>query len=207
MILYLGLDPKHFEKKVFHYPVIRTEKIGVFDEQVRSAWEECTHVIFTSQKAVSYWREDLSCEGKEIIAVGARTQALLREEGLYSLVPSIETQEGIIALLESMDLESPYFFLPRSKISRPYLTNYLRKKKWRYFAFDLYDTVFQQLEPVPSLDLFEEIVFTSPSTVHGFLKIFKTLPKDKKLTAIGPVTEAALRVNLEYAEKEEINAE
>lgn len=199
MILYLGLDPKHFTRRssVLHYPVIRTEKIGVFDFEVQLAWTECTHVIFTSKRAVSYWWEEHSSDGKIVIAIGTKTAGLLKEKGCDPLVSEIETQEGLIAFLESMDLKNPYFFLPRSKKSRPHLTNFLAKRKWRYFAFDLYDTMFQKPLPVPSLDLFEEIVFTSPSTVHGFLKIFGALPKQKKLTAIGPVTEEVLRSFLE----------
>ncbi len=192
MILYLGLDPKHFERPVFHYPVIRTEKIGIFSDEVKRAFQDSTHVIFTSQQAVFYWWQTHPCKDKVIIAVGQKTGSLLKEKGCDPLIAKVETQEGIVSLLECLDLKDPYFFLPRSKLARPHLTDYLAKRNWRYFVFDLYDTVFQKLEPVPSLDLFEEIVFTSPTTVYGFLKIFGTLPKDKVLTAIGPVTREVL---------------
>jgi uroporphyrinogen-III synthase len=49
---------------------------------------------------------------------------------------------------------------------------------------------------VPNLAAFDEIVFTSPSTIEAFLAIFGALPRDKILTPVGPVTEAALRLAL-----------
>ena len=82
--------------------------------------------------------------------------------------------------------------MPRSSLSRPILVNFFQQRYILYQACDLYDTVAQALEPKPNLDEVEEIVFTSPSTVSAFLEIFGSLPKGKKLIAIGPVTEQVL---------------
>lgn len=90
-----------------------------------------------------------------------------------------------------------YFFLPHSKRARPNLTEFMKKKGIPYFALAIYDTHFQCLQPIPPLEDFDEIVFTSPSTVEGFIRIFGMLPKDKKLRAIGPLTQQALEVNRE----------
>jgi len=62
----------------------------------------------------------------------------------------------------------------------------------RFTAIDLYRTVFQRPDPVPSLEEMEEIVFTSPSTVEAFLQIYGQIPKNIKITAIGPVTQNVL---------------
>ena len=53
----------------------------------------------------------------------------------------------------------------------------------------LYDTV--TYLPTPQLNLveFDEIIFTSPSTVDAFVEIFRELPSDINLIAIGPITE------------------
>ena len=82
--------------------------------------------------------------------------------------------------------------MPRSSRSRPVIAQFFQEKEIRYQACDLYDTVTQALKPKPDLKLVDEIVFTSPSTVSAFLEIFGKLPKDKKLTAIGPVTQEML---------------
>ncbi len=195
MILYLGLDPSRYPsaKPILHYPVISTRKL-VSQEllQAKALWPEFTHVIFTSQTAVNYWvEEELFCE-KTVIAVGCATGHLLESKGIVPLIADQETQEGVIALLEEMDLRSAYLFWPRSKLARPVLEKFLIQNQLRYFALDLYDTVTQKLEPVPDLERVDEIVFTSPSTVRGFIEIYGSLPKDKKLTAIGPVTQLTL---------------
>jgi uroporphyrinogen-III synthase len=147
-------------------------------------------VIFTSQTTVHYWPGPWD---KIAIATGPFTAEALRKKGVDPLVAKKSTQEGIIDLIAEMD---GYFFLPRSKLARPILSDYFTRKKVPFYSLDLYDIVFQKLEPIPNLDDFDEIVFTSPSTVEGFLQIFGKIPKDKKLTTIGPITEKALKEKL-----------
>jgi len=185
-ILYLGLDPERYPAKVIHYPVIRTEKLPLKKEAL-SFWPQCTHVIFTSRTAVLYWKENLS--GKTLIAIGPATGLLL---GCESLMPLTPTQEGIIELLQKIDLRNAFVFLPHSRRSRPHLREFLERQNVRHVALELYDTVLVQPDFPISLDEVDEIVFTSPSTVEGFLKIFGKIPDDKKLTCIGGVTEEAL---------------
>lgn len=181
--LYLGLNPK---PGTVHYPVIRTQFCGRLTPAL-AMWPQFTHIIFTSQTAVGYWPGPWD---KQLIAIGPATAAALQKKGFAPLIAPEATQEGIISLITQID---GYFFLPRSRLARLALTDYMQAKKIPFFALDLYDTVFQKLQPVPDLAQFDEIVFTSPSTVEGFLRIYGSLPKDKKLTPIGPITEQALR--------------
>ena len=143
-------------------------------------------MIFTSQTAVRYWPGPWD---KSILAIGQATAGALQAKGLNPLMAPEATQEGIISLIANVP---GYFLLPHSALARPTLTDYMTQKKIPFYSLTLYNTLFQKLEPVPDLDLFDEIVFTSPSTVEGFLRIYGTLPKKKKLTAIGPITERAL---------------
>lgn len=183
--LYLGLRPK---LGTYHYPVIRTEACGSI-EPALVQWPHFTHLIFTSQTAVHYWPGPWD---KEIIAIGPATATALAEKGLQSLVASEATQEGVITLLRSID---GYFLIPRSRRARSALTDDLRTRNVPFLALDLYDTICQRPEPVPNLDDFDEIVFTSPSTVEGFLKIYGALPKGKRIIAIGPITQRAIERN------------
>jgi uroporphyrinogen-III synthase len=179
-ILYLGLRPK---PGTFHYPVIRTR---LLDASTPSDWPLFTHILFTSQTAVEYWPGPWD---KGIIAIGGPTAAALKKRGLESLIAPFATQEGVIELIKGIH---GHFFIPRSRLARSSLTDYMQENQIPYFALDLYDTYFQKLEPVPHLDDFDEIVFTSPSTVEGFLRIYGALPRTKKLSAIGPITQKAL---------------
>ena len=187
--LYLGLRPK---PGTVHYSVIRTEFCGSI-EPALLLWPQFTHVVFTSQTAVHYWPGPWD---KPIIAIGPATAAVLHEKGLAPLIAPEATQEGIMTLISQL---KGYFFIPQSRRARPDLANFLRANQIPFFTLALYDTLFQKPEPVPDLADFEEIIFTSPSTVEGFLRIYGSLPSDKKLTPIGPITAkkilTAARVN------------
>ncbi len=151
-------------------------------------WKQFTHVIFTSQEAVRYLDQPLG--DKQVIAVGEATANAARSRGGVPLIAAPSTQEGVIALLQTRDLSDGFLFFPHSVKAREGLIQFLRS--YRHVCLPLYDTVFQKPEPVPDLDAIDEIVFTSPSTVEGFLRIFGALPQNKKLTAIGPITQEVI---------------
>lgn len=187
-VLYLGLDPP---PGVVHYPVIQTVRMD--GPELKSAvalWPQFSHVLFTSKTSVRYWFEVRRAFDKKAIAIGAGTGKELKRQGIEPAIVPVATQEGVIEWLEKEPVS--FLFYPRSRIARPLLVEYLRKKGIRFLAIDLYDTVFQKIEPVPDLNAFDEIVFTSPSTVEGFLHIFGAFPQGKILTPIGPVTTRAL---------------
>lgn len=195
-VLYLGTDPSRYvcADHLIHYPIIQTIPIVRLEEDIRARSADCTFWLFTSPNAVRYWWDlsPMQWEGKEVYAVGPSTAACLAEKGLSAKTPVQATQEGLIELLECVDLERGSIAWPRSSLARPILSEYLNKRKVRYVAIDLYHTVFQRLEPVPDLEVIDEIVFTSPSTVRAFIEIFGEIPQGKKITSIGPVTKEAL---------------
>lgn len=208
-ILYLGTDPTQFESQgratghLIHYPVIKVVPRSLEHLELKAAYaslDAFTHLIFTSKNAVKIFFKhlaDLKCsvenlKAKKTIAIGTVTAAHLAILGLSPQCIAQETQESVVQLLNTMDLESAYFFMPRSSLSRPVIVHFFQAHQVRYLACDLYDTVTQILEPKPDLNQIDEIVFTSPSTVNAFIEIFGTLPTGKRLIAIGPVTEQAL---------------
>jgi uroporphyrinogen-III synthase len=190
-VLYLGLDPSHFftDRPLIHYPVITLVARVVSDPEVQQALAQATHILFTSQHAVRFFFEQFRIGQQILIAIGKATAQALPAP---AWVASEETQEGLVELLKGKHLDEAYFLLPRSSRSRPVLTHFFQQAGIRHYAFDLYDTILHQPGPPPDLAAIDEIVFTSPSTVEGFLRIFGPLPKDKKLRAIGPITQAAI---------------
>ena len=209
-ILYLGTDPTYFpeEGNVIHYPIIRIVPRSLKDPELKSALDdlsEYSHLIFTSKNAVRIFFEyakklfsDLSfLEGKKFAAVGKVTAEHLLMEGFApSIIAQEETQEGLIKELSSLDLEDAYIFFPRSSLSRPVLLDFLQQRGVRHQACDLYDTLSHPIDPRPDLNMIDEIVFTSPSTVEAFYALFGFIPKEKKLVVSGPITEEALRRRL-----------
>ncbi|HNA62653.1 MAG TPA: uroporphyrinogen-III synthase [Rhabdochlamydiaceae bacterium] len=197
MTLYLGTDPssvKHVEGLI-HYPVIRTIPLSV-PSHIWDDFSEYTHILFTSKNGVSIFLAQCSkpLTDKQLIAIGAATAARLREHQIEPhFVAEEESQEGVIELLRLQDLTDAYILYPRSSLARKKLENFFIERQIRYQVCDLYETHFQKIEPVPNLSEIKEIIFTSPTTVRGFLEIYGKLPRDKKLTCIGPVTEEELR--------------
>lgn len=206
--LYLGLNPKHYGKEVIHFPVIEVIPRFFDDPLVVNAFAdipEYTHLIFTSKTTVEIFYRYLEkkgfssddLNGKEVIAVGKITAKHLREKGIkVAKVPESETQEGIIHLLALEDMDQSYVFLPQSSKARCVLSQTLVLRGVRHQRCILYDTKPKIPSFKPSLESFDEIIFTSPSTIDAFRKIFGKIPIQKKVTAIGPVTRSKLKIHL-----------
>ena len=129
-----------------------------------------------------------------LIAIGKSTASALEARGFPpQLIADDATQEGVIKTLRLLELDEAFIFMPRSSLARPHIAYFLAQRGVRHCAVDLYDTEPQKVDPLPDLKTIDEIVFTSPSTVEAFLKIYRTLPKNKSLVAIGPVTKEALK--------------
>ncbi len=205
--LYLGTDPKHFAEKqpycrIIHTPLIRIEPRPVTDSELQQAyvkWPHYTHLIVTSKQSGRVLFDHLGALqigelDKTWIAVGQITAQHLVERGVkVAHVATPETQEGVIALLETLDLQHSTLFCPKSSLSRPLLESFLKSKAIAYQASVLYDTHFVKPVFEPNWEHIDEIVFTSPSTVSAFIQIFGEIPADKVCTPIGPITAQALR--------------
>lgn len=200
-ILYLGLTPP--DEKCIHYPVISVAPRSMEDACVKEALDDLpiyTHFIFTSKSAVSSFfallddKDQAGVVKKCFVAVGQATAQVLISQGVeFIYVARQEQAEGVVQILKQLDLSKSYLFWPHSSLSRSVISDYLKNSGIKYRETVIYDTLIQ--EPgiaKPSLDAIEEIVFTSPSTVEGFVRFFGAIPHEKKITAIGPITQQAL---------------
>ena len=204
--LYLGLDPSYFktDNTLVHCPVIQTIPRDFNTPKIRHIFADVpvfTHLIFTSKEGVRIFFDALThhghtpsdLEGKKIIAIGEVTARSIEARGIkVTQIAREETQEGIIKMLATQDLDKAYICLPCSALSRPDLAQFLMVRRVRHQLCIIYDTVAFNPKVKPDLNHVDEIVFTSPSTVDAFQKIFGMIPKDKRLTTIGPITEGKL---------------
>jgi uroporphyrinogen-III synthase len=202
-ILYLGTDPSSYQHLdgLVHYPVIKTVPLEI-PPHLWDDFPDYSHILFTSKNSAAIFLDALKktpwtleeLKKKTLVAVGRSTAAALAASGCApQLVAEQEMQEGVIEILQSQELTGAYIFYPRSTLARKNLENFLIEHEIRHQVCDLYETVFQKPGPLPDLSEFQEIIFTSPSTVKGFLALFGALPRDKTLTCIGPITEAELK--------------
>lgn len=201
-VLNVGLSSLNRDEGT-HIPLIEIVPRSFDSPEIASAFADIplyTHLIFTSKSCVEIFFECLkyygfkSIAGKKILCVGKATAEKFLEKGEQApLVAAEETQEGVIHLLAQEDLDRAYLFLPQSSRARPALAHTLLLRRVRHQLCPLYDTKTKVPAVKPDLGAFDEIIFTSPSTVDAFIEIFGTLPKHKKLTPIGPITEHKLK--------------
>lgn len=205
-VLYLGLDPTHYicSAIITHWPIIQIMPVPITDSTIRKTlnqFSSYSHVIMTSKTAVYILRDYLQKLGidldvwkkKKTIAVGRVTAYHLEQLGIFpSIIASDETAEGIVEELKKLDLKECHLFWPHSAKSRTVISDYLEEQKIIYSACIFYAPKNQENKNVPNLNDFDEIIFTSPSTVEAFFEIFGHVPQHIKLTAVGPITEKAL---------------
>jgi uroporphyrinogen-III synthase len=172
--------------------------------EMKVVWQDFSgysHVLFTSKIAVRFFYAAMehffpnqdALAGKIIFCIGKATATAVRERGgLVQKIALQETQEGLMELLRMIDTERAYVFYPRSSLARLRLESFLIQMQIRYQVCSLYDTITNVQKPLPDLEEFEEIVFTSPSTIKAFLEIYPKIPSNKKITCLGPVTCEAL---------------
>ncbi|MBN4066748.1 uroporphyrinogen-III synthase [Simkania negevensis] len=203
-ILYLGLDPERFEGEVTHYPVIKIKMRDPADGDIASAIADLplyTHLIFTSRTAVTAFVDAIAfyhlavdlLKGKQIIAIGSATAERLHGYSVaVDAMPEVATQEGVVALLNEEPLERTYLFCPHSSLARKVLREYLERRGALHRFLHFYTTMPRLNEPPPDLAIYDEIVFTSPSTVDAFRSLFPNMPFQEKYRAIGTVTAKSL---------------
>lgn len=205
-VLYLGLDPTHYPStgQITHWPIIQIVPRHFKDPLIQKALDEFdryTHLVFTSKSAVDILKSFLiqleiplgKWTSKKNLAVGKATAKYLEGVGMKEVITaSKERAEGIIELIQTLPLENAHFFWPHSSKSNPALEDFFKVQKISYTSSVFYDPKPYIPSNLPSLTYYDEIVFTSPSTIDAFLEIFKKFPPHIQLSSIGPVTEAYL---------------
>ena len=214
-ILYLGLDPTFCQREgeIVHWPIIQIVPRPLEDGDVKRAltcFSSYSHVIITSKSTIPILFDYIQkmrfpkeiWEKKTILAIGKVTAHYLEKRGIHSLhLAQEETAEGMVHLLKSLhlnDKKAPHLFWPHSAGARSVISDFLIEQGWRYTSCILYDTLSSLPGDLPRLDSFDEIVFTSPSTVKAFVEIFETLPSHLQLIPIGPITACYLNEQLSH---------
>ncbi|MCM8809610.1 MAG: uroporphyrinogen-III synthase, partial [Candidatus Omnitrophica bacterium] len=162
-------------------------------------------IVFTSRFGVYYFFDRLFklgydtriLTGLKIAAIGCSTANKLKEYGIVAdLVPKNECSMGLLdefkkIINQNTNHKSPTtILLPRSDIADKGLTDGLTKLGFKVYPVVAYKNVIPENLPELDFDFFDEIIFTSPSTVRNFIKRYGKPPKKIKIRTIGPVTQA-----------------
>lgn len=204
--LYLGLDPSNYQtnNQLIHFPIIQIVPKDFDAMEIKHVIDDITdytHLIFTSKNAVHVFFNALKYHGYGLehfdhikcFVIGQMTAKVLEGKGVKPYqVAQEETQEGVIALLKKEPLDDAYICLPCSSLARSQLVHFIMQRRLLHQLCYIYDTFPVENVELPDLNNVDEIVFTSPSTVDAFIKLYGALPKDKSLIPIGPITRERL---------------
>lgn len=200
-VLFTGLSAERFfmNGTYFHLPLIRIDPLEdykEFDAYLRRV-RQFDWIVFASRYGVEYFFKRLkkigydsrALNGIKIAAIGNSTKAKLLDFGISAdLVPKEESSKGLVKEFKKIDLKGKRIFMPRSDISDKGLGKGFEKLGAKVTTSFAYRNVMP--EGLPDIDLgkFDEIMFTSPSTVRNFKKRYGRLAKNIKVRCIGDVT-------------------
>lgn len=200
-VLFTGISKERFftKERFFHLPLIKIEPMDdykEFDNCLRKI-DDFDWIIFASRYGVEYFfmrlkdirRDSRGLNNIKIAAIGNSTSKRLLDFGIFAdLVPKKESSDGLVEAFRKIDLRDKKIFMPRSDISDKNLERRLGKLNADVTTGFAYRNVMPEGLPNLELNFFNEIIFTSPSTVKNFKKRYKKLPKGVKVRCIGDVT-------------------
>lgn len=196
-VLYFGLDPTRFcsDGQLTHFPLIEIEPLNDYHLALESLYMYSSF-IFTSRQTIHILWKNLSEIQKEFLknathlCVGKATQELLEEKGMIDILTAQkEHAEGVVELLNKCSKRESYFF-PHSQRARGVIHQALFSKGCRFYAFPMYRPIYTKKEKINWKD-FDELIFTSPSTVKAFQYLYQENPPTCS-RALGPVTQELL---------------
>jgi uroporphyrinogen III methyltransferase / synthase len=189
---------------VLEAPAISLEDVpggGPLDRAIRAtANSSYAWVVFTSPKTVEVWYARAQALGvtgmaARVAVIGDGTAEALRGRGREpDLIPATFTTA---ALGEAFPRGDGRVLLPRADVAPTQLEEAIRVKGWTPVRVTAYRTTLPGSLPAEARlaldeDRVDAVVFTSASTVDGFVRLARTL-NGPKVVCIGPITAQAAR--------------
>jgi len=210
-ILFTGLSPEKFftRKTCTHLPLIKIQPLENYKKVDLKLKKIFTYdwIVFTSRYGVKYFFARLMAIGldaralanAQIAAIGQTTKDKLLSFGITpDLIAKNESSLGLLEAFKNYELKGKRLFIPRSNLSSVELVSNLRAKGATVSAIIFYKNSIADHLPEINFDNFDEIMFTSPSTVRNFIKkyfvknksvlISKIKNRQLKIKCIGDVT-------------------
>ena len=193
-ILYTGLTSP--DANYIHTPLIEIVPVDD-DTQLRRAIADIDsydYVLFTSRYAAKYVGQ-LSVKHTRIVSIGRTTTMALHEIGVKEVY---EVEEDNSYCVVSWFSSQPHgrVLIPRSNLAMPIIPEGLRHLGFEVDCITAYINRMPEHPKKVNLDEIDRIVFTSPSTIDNFIRLYGALPEKKELVTRGPITEQHLQTIL-----------
>ena len=192
-------------KEYIHTPLIEIVPVKD-DSQLRKAlfqWyddksENVGYLLFTSRYSVNYW--SLTLDGrdpqhimpnKKVVSIGATTTLALVEAGFQD-IEQVEEDNSYGVIDWFSNRERGQVLIPRSNLALNLIPDGLRELGFQVTTVTAYENIMPSNPKKVDLSEIDRIIFTSPSTIDNFVKLYGYLPTDKELKTRGVVTEKHL---------------
>jgi uroporphyrinogen III methyltransferase / synthase len=184
---------------VFHQPMIEISRLENFDEvdyEIENL-NSYNWLVFTSMYAVEHFFArlfDLGYDSRylsetKVISIGQVTSGKLKEYGILpDLQAKEESSEGVVKLCEENNIKSKNILIPRSNLALDFLPNSLEELDNVVIKLIVYKNTIPAIINKVEVEDFDQVVFTSPSGVDNFIKIYKKLPQKPELITRGKET-------------------
>lgn len=189
--LYTGLTTP--DADYIHTPLI--EIIPVDDNTALRRAADCInnydYVLYTSRYAAIY-SGALLANAKQTVSIGSTTTEALRRMGV-EVIGQVE-QDNSYGVIDWFSRQPHgHVLIPRSNLALPIIPEGLKKLGFEVDCITVYINQMPQHPKKVDLDEIERIVFTSPSTIDNFIRLYGSMPSGKELVTRGPITEQYLQ--------------
>ena len=192
-LLHVGLSGLDYfpEKKVHHHPIIQLIDVGLSSE-ILEELPFFDNIVITSKSTVEFFLKKYKKfidPSVKIFSIGPQTSSSIEKEG-FRVYKQAErfTQEGLIEVFRHLNLSSDRILFPRSDLARNTIDSYFKKLDLNYLSCICYQTIPNSNFPALKLENYDEIFFTSPSTVKYFFDKYPQIPCGLNIIVIGEIT-------------------
>ncbi|MDR1675714.1 MAG: uroporphyrinogen-III C-methyltransferase, partial [Tannerella sp.] len=208
-VLVTGTSAQEYARytNLTHTPLIQIEKMprNRSLEAALDAIRSFDWLIFTSRYGVQAFFEicrercvDLrALAGLRVASVGKTTSSELHGRGIFpDLQPETESAEGLVHAFAATGLTAQRILLPRSDRGLRYLSEALEGLGHDVTDLPVYRNRVNACAKRTDLSRFAKIIFTSPSGVDAFIRLYGALPSGVQLVARGKTTGDKLKSEL-----------
>lgn len=155
------------------------------------------YLLFTSRFAVEPFVRCLPAKAlpealPRTVAIGKTTARALREAGFTQVEQAGRADSyGVISWFSRQPKGS--VLIPRSSLALGIIPDGLRQMGFGVTTVVAYENHIPEHPVRADLSTIDRIVFTSPSTIDNFLRVYGSLPGDKEYVTQGAITEQYLQ--------------
>ena len=184
--LYTGLTAP--DANYIHTPLIEITPVddGTVMRRAADKIDSYDFVLYTSRYAATYVGA-LLAKARKTVSIGNATTEALRRTGVEE-IEQVERDNsyGVIDWFSRQPRGRVLF--PRSNLALPIIPNGLQALGFEVDCITVYINRMPQHPQKVNLDEIARIVFTSPSTIDNFIRLYGSVPSGKELVTRGPVT-------------------